>query len=49
MKHTIHKVVAVTLLAAAGASLAQQAPKPDPLINWRPSAFQVAAWNAGRI
>ena len=49
MKHTIHNVVAVTLLAAAGASLAQQAPKPEQLIKWRQSAFQVAAWNTGRI
>ena len=49
MKHTIHKVVAVTLLAAAGASLAQQAPKPEQLIKWRQSAFQVAAWSTGRI
>ena len=49
MKHTIHKVVAVTLLAAAGASLAQQAPKPEQLIKWRQSAFQVVAWNTGRI
>ena len=49
MKHTIHKVVAVTLLAAAGASLAQQAPRPEQLIKWRQSAFQVAAWNTGRI
>lgn len=36
-------------LAAAGTALAQQAPKPENLIKWRQSAFQVVAWNAGRI
>jgi len=36
-------------LAAAGTALAQQAPKPENLIKWRQSAFQVVAWNSGRI
>ena len=36
-------------LAAAGTALAQQAPKPENLIKWRQSTFQVVAWNAGRI
>ena len=36
-------------LAAAGSALAQQAPKPENLIKWRQSAFQVVAWNTGRI
>ena len=36
-------------LAAAGSALAQQAPKPENLIKWRQSAFQVVAWNSGRI
>jgi len=36
-------------LAAAGSALAQQAPKPENLIKWRQSAFQVIAWNSGRI
>ena len=36
-------------LAAATAALAQQAPKPENLIKWRQSAFQVVAWNSGRI
>ncbi len=35
--------------AAAGSALAQQAPKPEALIKWRQSAFQVVAWNSGRI
>jgi len=36
-------------LAAAGAASAQQAPRPENLIKWRQSAFQVIAWNSGRI
>jgi len=36
-------------LAAAGAAVAQQAPRPENLIKWRQSAFQVVAWNSGRI
>ena len=33
----------------AGSAIAQQAPKPEALIKWRQSAFQVVAWNSGRI
>ena len=33
----------------AGPAHAQQAPKPENLIKWRQSAFQVIAWNSGRI
>ena len=36
-------------LAAATTAYAQQAPKPENLIKWRQSAFQVVAWNSGRI
>ncbi len=36
-------------IAGAGTALAQQAPKPEALIKWRQSAFQVVAWNSGRI
>ena len=36
-------------LAGAAAAIAQQAPKPENLIKWRQSAFQVVAWNSGRI
>lgn len=36
-------------LATAGAAFAQQAPRPEALIKWRQSAFQVVAWNSGRI
>jgi len=40
---------AAALATASLAALAQQAPKPEQLIKWRQSAFQVVAWNAGRI
>ena len=33
----------------AGSAVAQQAPRPEALIKWRQSAFQVVAWNSGRI
>ncbi len=43
----------LTLLLAgavlATGAVAQQAPKPEQLIKWRQSAFQVVAWNSGRI
>ena len=42
-------LAATTALAVAGTALAQQAPKPENLIKWRQSAFQVVAWNSGRI
>jgi cytochrome c556 len=44
--------IAATTLTIAAASLtaiAQQAPKPEQLIKWRQSAYQVVAWNTGRI
>ena len=41
-------VTAGAILGAA-AAIAQQAPKPENLIKWRQSAFQVVAWNSGRI
>jgi cytochrome c556 len=37
------------IVIAAGSSWAQQAPKPENLIKWRQSAYQVIAWNNGRI
>jgi cytochrome c556 len=42
-------LAATVALAATGSALAQQAPKPENLIKWRQSAFQVVAWNSGRI
>ena len=42
-------LAATVALAATGSALAQQAPKPESLVKWRQSAFQVVAWNSGRI
>jgi cytochrome c556 len=42
-------LAAALVLAASGSTSAQQAPKPEALIKWRQSAFQVVAWNSGRI
>ena len=56
MKTTAQRAVALTLATASllGATLAlnaqaQQAPKPEQLIKWRQSAYQLLAWNTGRI
>lgn len=42
-------VLAMDALAATATAIAQQAPKPEQLIKWRQSAYQVIAWNAGRV
>lgn len=39
--------LAATLLAAT--AQAQQAPKPEQLIKWRQSAYQVVGWNTARV
>lgn len=54
MNPHIKKLVAPALIvglvaAAVGTAWAQQAPKPEALIKWRQSAYQVIAWNNGRI
>jgi len=53
MNHPIKKFVAVALaagaLAVAASAIAQQAPKPEKLITWRQSAFQVVGWSFGRV
>ena len=36
-------------LVLALPAFAQQAPKPETLVKWRQSAYQVVAWNSGRI
>ena len=36
-------------LVVSAAAFAQQAPKPENLIKWRQSAYQVLGWNSGRI
>jgi cytochrome c556 len=48
-KTILAPALAVVIFAASAGVLAQQAPKPENLIKWRQSAFQVLAWNAGRI
>jgi cytochrome c556 len=47
----LSKLLCLASLAGvvAGSAVAQQAPKPEALIKWRQSAFQVVAWNSGRI
>jgi cytochrome c556 len=37
------------LLCAGALAQSQSAPRPEALIKWRQSAFQVIAWNTGRI
>ncbi|MGC3944551.1 MAG: cytochrome c [Chryseolinea sp.] len=49
LKHIAATVAAVGALAAAATAVAQQAPKPEQLIKWRQSAYQLLAWNTGRI
>ncbi|MES2932368.1 MAG: cytochrome c [Pseudomonadota bacterium] len=49
IKAIIAPTLAVAILAASASALAQQGPKPETLIKWRQSAFQVVAWNSGRI
>lgn len=42
-------VLSIGALAATATAMAQQAPKPEQLIKWRQSAYQVLAWNTGRV
>jgi cytochrome c556 len=49
LRQTFVSAVTLTLLAAASGAWAQAAPKPEALIKWRQSAYQVVAWNSGRI
>ncbi len=48
-KTKIKLAAAASILLASGYALAQQTPKPENLIKWRQSVFQVIAWNTGRI
>jgi cytochrome c556 len=48
-KRAILAAVAITSLAVSLGSQAQQAAKPEQVIKWRQSAFQVIGWNSGRI
>jgi cytochrome c556 len=49
IKNTVAAVLAVVTLAASASAMAQNAPKPEQLIKWRQSAYQVLAWNTGRV
>ena len=50
LKTLLAPALALGVFAAAIAPVqAQQAPKPEQLIKWRQSAYQVIAWNSGRI
>ncbi|WP_290901257.1 cytochrome c [Aquabacterium sp.] len=49
LKPLLAVALAVATVAAAGTAVAQQAPKPEQLIKWRQSAYQVLAWNTGRV
>jgi len=49
LKKLTAALIATTVLASAGTAMAQQAPKPAQLIKWRQSAYQVLAWNTGRV
>ena len=42
-------LVAAGALAVSPWATAQSAPRPEALIKWRQSAYQVIAWNSGRI
>jgi cytochrome c556 len=45
----LRAVVAVFALSVSHWAGAQGAPRPESLIKWRQSAYQVIAWNSGRI
>ena len=50
MKQTIKPLVAALAIVVSASALAQQAqPKPEALIKWRQSVYQVVAWNSARI
>ncbi len=49
LKQAMATVAAVGALAGAATAIAQQGPKPEQLIKWRQSAYQVLAWNTGRV
>jgi len=49
LKHIAATVATIGALAAAATAVAQQGPKPEQLIKWRQSAYQLLAWNTGRI
>jgi cytochrome c556 len=48
-KPALLAALAISTLAFCLGAQAQQAAKPEQIIKWRQSAFQVIAWNSGRI
>lgn len=42
-------LVSAVLIATSAISTAEQAPKPEKLIQWRQSAYRLLEWNVGRI
>jgi cytochrome c556 len=42
-------LAALLVAITAAPSIAQQSPKPEQLVKWRQSAYQVLAWNNARI
>ena len=42
-------MLTIVTIAVSQHSFAQQAQKPETLIKWRQSTFQVLAWNSNRI
>lgn len=49
MKRFTRSLCIVLLATTSLCAVAQQAPKPENLIKWRQSVYQVLAWNNGRI
>jgi cytochrome c556 len=49
IKRTVLTAIAVTTLCLSLSAQAQQTPKPEQIIKWRQSVFQVIAWNSGRV
>ncbi|MBI5791472.1 MAG: cytochrome c [Rhodocyclales bacterium] len=50
MNKSVKSILAAMIVVASAGALAQQGqPKPENLIKWRQSAYQVLAWNSGRL
>ncbi|NTV71409.1 MAG: cytochrome c [Azonexaceae bacterium] len=49
MKQVKPFLIAVALSVTASAFAQQAAPKPETVIKWRQSVYQVLAWNSSRI
>jgi cytochrome c556 len=48
-KFAVLPLLAISILGLSLNAHAQQTPKPEQLIKWRQSAYQVVAWNTSRI